>query len=134
MYSRNYGFSNDTPAKINPPPSYSGSVIGRSSPDVREEREASEPETVQPAKEAEARESAQPLREEREEKEEAPRFAPCLTPPAAHPKKGKGLLSGIFSGLGTEDIILLGIIIALALGLWESDILLVALIVAVVLM
>lgn len=131
MYSRNYGFSNDTPAKINPPPSYSGSVIGRDARNVQNEREQKAPESPLSGMDADARENEQTLTEE---KEEAPRFAPCNAPVSNAPKKEKGVLSGIFSGLDTQDLILLGIIAALALGLWESDILLVALIVAVVLM
>ncbi len=135
MYSRNYGFSNDTPAKINPPPSYAGSVISRPTSPAAEQRE------VPPARfEDEAKtecENTPHCNEEehthREEKEEAHHCAPCERPPHPAEKKG-GLLSGLFSGMNTEDLILLGIIAALALGLCDSDLLLVALVVAVVLM
>ena len=141
MYSRNYGFSNDTPAKINPPPSYGGSVININAGIEREEerqREAREREKAFQQNETVRRSTEESRVEEtpppREEKEEAHCCAPCERDYPSPPKKDKGLLSGIFSGMSTEDIILLGIIIALVLGLWESDILLVALVVAVVLM
>lgn len=135
MYSRNYGFSNDTPAKINPPPSYAGSVISRPAPTPEESDDGIRSHGEETKAE---REYAPPCKEEeeprREEKEEAHRCAdPCERTPRTAEKKG-GILSGIFSGMSTEDLILLGIIAALALGLCDSDILLVALVVAVVLM
>ena len=135
MYSRNYGFSNDTPAKINIPPSYAGSVISRPVPAAPQQEEevcvhriADEAEPMSTSPINEAKET------HREEKEEAHCCAPRERMHPSHDKKEKGLLSGIFSGMSTEDLILLGIIAALALGLFDSDLLLVALVVAVVLM
>lgn len=135
MYSRNYGFSNDTHSKINPPPSYAGSVISRATPitslqaeDVCVHRVTDEAESMPPSSSNETGETLH------EEKEEAHCCAPFERKHSSQDKKEKGLLSGIFSGMSTEDLILLGIIAALAFGLFDSDLLLVALVVAVVLM
>ncbi len=145
MYSRNYGFSEDTPSKINPPPDYSGSAIqsGELSPFQKNEQA----EQNFPQNSSRPAFSAENSGEEKREQsfanvppplplcdcgarcEHAQR--PCESEP---PKKEKGILSGFLSDMCTEDLILIGIIAALAFGFADKDILLVALVVAVVLM
>ena len=146
MYSRNYGFSEDTPSKITPPPDYSGSAIQSSEPAPPPERQNEQTFAPYPSQSAQFR--PQEVREEADRGscqnpphppskpcEYAGRCEcaqkPCESPP---PKKDKGFLSGFLSDMCTEDLILLGIIAALAFGIADNDILLVALVVAVVLM
>ena len=134
MYSRNYVFSNDTPAKINLPPSYAGSAISRPVTAAPRQEEVCVHRIADEAEPVSTSPTNESVETHREEKEEAHCCAPCERMHPSHDKKEKGLLSGIFSGMSTEDLILLGIIAALALGLFDSDLLLVALVVAVVLM
>ncbi len=135
MYSRNYG-RDAVSAKITPPPAYSGSAIqggeasvGSAANDTAEAQSAFAPFSqnipLHKNVEEEAERHAPPPREE----------APPPPPPKCKEEGGKGsLLSGIFADFSTEDLILIGIIAALAFDLADRDLLLVALVVAVVLM
>ena len=58
----------------------------------------------------------------------------CEEKHAEAPKKEKGFLSSFLPDLSKEDLILIGIVIALAFDLADKDILLVALVVAAVIM
>ncbi|MBQ8404090.1 MAG: hypothetical protein IJX55_06675 [Clostridia bacterium] len=137
MYSRNYG-RGDISAKITPPPAYSGSAIQSgeiggtdvAAKDAGETQGAFAPFS-----------QSIPLQKPAEEEKERPVCPPpkeeAHRPPPASgkPESGKSsLLSGIFADFSTEDLILIGIIVALAFDLADRDILLVALVVAVVLM
>ena len=136
MYSRNYG-RGEISAKITPPPAYSGSAIqsGEAGGADTAAKESGETHAFAPLAQS------IPLQKPAEEEKEKPRFPTpppevCEAAPAPKPEeKGKSsLLSGIFADFSTEDLILIGIIIALAFDLADRDILLVALVVAVVLM
>ncbi len=137
MYSRNYG-REAISAKITPPPAYSGSAIQSSeiggtnaaAKDTGEAQGAFAPFS-----------QSIPLPKNAEEEKERPVCPPpkdeAHRPPPARENGENGkssLLSGIFANFSTEDLILIGIIIALAFDLADRDILLVALVVAVVLM
>lgn len=137
MYSRNYG-RGDTSAKITPPPAYSGSAIqgGKAAGEGGQEG-------ARPAENAFAPFSQSiPFPKSGEEQACAPPEEHGCAPPAEEPcrekegaRKEKGsLLSSFLPDLSTEDLILIGILIALAFDLADRDILLVALVVAVVIM
>ena len=134
MYSRNYG-RGEIPAKITPPPAYSGSAI-----------QSNESAGVEQAKEETKNQPAQfpnfsqsiPL-----PKEECAPEPVCECECREHDetevckteKKEKGsFLSDLLPDIATEDLVLIGIVAALAFDLADRDILLVALVVAVVLM
>ena len=136
MYSRSYSHG-DISAKITPPPAYSGSAIQGEKKETEEQSDAGEQSAFAPfsqnialAKSREqnlcesSQESPCAHKEKNTNSEQAPEAA-C---------KDKGLISSLFHGLSTEDLILIGIIIALAFDLAERDILLVALVVAAVIM
>ena len=153
MYSRNYGRSEGS-ANITPPPAYSGSAICGSDPPAAEEKEAARthgafapfsqnitlPKSDEEEKKCESFESAAPPREKFEPHTEA-----CALPCEKHkspeeekcadiPKKENGFLSSLLPDLSKEDLILIGIIIALVFDLADRDILLVALVAAAVIM
>lgn len=137
MYSRNYGFSEDTPSKITPPPDYSGSAIQSGEPAPQNEQAFAPypPQNTQFRSEESCEENVVEQRKPSEPPCECSdrcerRQKPCEVPP----KKEKGFLSGILSDMCTEDLILLGIIAALAFDIADKDILLVALVVAAVIM
>ncbi len=139
MYSRNYG-RDAISAKITPPPAYSGSAIqggetsggNTASNDTVEAQSAFAPfsQNIPLPKNAEEEKECRACPPPKEEEAKPP------SPPACSgAESGKNsLLSGIFANFSTEDLILIGIIIALAFDLADRDILLVALVVAVVLM
>ena len=149
MYSRSYG-RGDISAKITPPPAYSGSAIqGKEPPAEKEERRAESgafapfsqniplPKSEGEAEKYEPCEKREPCEkyescEVRElcGKREPPREEKC----AESPRKEKGLLSSLLPDLSKEDLILIGIVIALAFDLADRDILLVALVAAAVIM
>lgn len=140
MYSRNYGKSEPDRAR-NLPPSYSGSAI-QSTDNALLPAEGESAKSAHtafapfsqsiPFPRVQAEEKQECVQEEKSEKEhECPENGRNV--PETKKEKAS-LLPGFLSGLCTEDLILLGIIAALAFGLADSDILLVALIVAVVLM
>ena len=135
MYSRNYG-RGDISAKITPPPAYSGSAIqgGEAVRAETDEKEIHEAHAFAPFSQS------IPLQKPAEEEKECA-AAPCeentfKAPPAKKCEESRksSLLSGIFADISTEDLILIGIIAALAFDLADRDILLVALVIAVVLM
>jgi len=142
MYSRNYG-RGDISAKITPPPAYSGSAIQGNEPRTAEKEEAhaqggafapfsqniSLPKNEE---EAEKSEKCEPCEKPAPvpEKHEPPHEEKC----AESPKKEKGFLSSLLPDLSKEDLILIGIVIALAFDLADRDILLVALVAAAVIM
>ena len=137
MYSRNYG-RGDISAQITPPPAYSGSAIqgGTGGTQKKEEPKLSSG-TFAPFSQN------IPLpknEEESEKKQECEAHAPSSPQkeeekPCEPEKKEKGsFLSSFLPDLSTEDLILIGIVIALAFDLADRDILLVALVVAVVIM
>lgn len=149
MYSRNYGFSEDTPSKINPPPDYSGSAIQSGEISPFQKNEQAEQNFPQNQSRPAFSPSAESGSEEKREREQSFANVPPPLPPcdcgarcehaqrpceSEPPKKDKGILSGFLSDMCTEDLILIGIIAALAFGFADKDILLVALVVAVVLM
>ena len=137
MYSRNYG-RGDISAKITPPPSYSGSAIHGGEPAVNENEEPKlAPGTFAPF--------SQNIALAKNEEEQAPKKQEereCRTdekkeenaPAEARGKEKSSFLSSFLPDLSTEDLILIGIIIALAFDLADRDILLVALVAAVVIM
>jgi hypothetical protein len=136
MYSRNYG-RGDISAKITPPPAYSGSAIqgGEAARTEATEKESFETHAFAPFSQS------IPLQKPAEEEKECSAAPPCdentfKAPPTPKRDESKknSLLSGIFADLSTEDLILIGIIAALAFDLADRDILLVALVIAVVLM
>ena len=135
MYSRSYSHG-DISAKITPPPAYSGSAIQGEKKENEEKSDAGAQGAFAPFSQniALAKSAEQDLCEASHESrcthkennpEQAPESAAC---------KEKGLISSLFHGLSTEDLILIGIIIALAFDLADRDILLVALVVAAVIM
>ncbi len=149
MYSRNYGITEDQKSKITPPPDYSGSaiqsvgitekaanqnnemnyekeILSKSFPnseDIPESAPASQNIRFTFPKEEDKPTSL--YREEGEQKkEEKCEDKKCIL------KKGSGFLSG----LTVEDLILFGIIAALAFGVADNDMLVIALVIAVVIM
>lgn len=149
MYSRNYGITEDQKSKITPPPDYSGSaiqsvgitekaanqnnemnyekeILSKSFPnseDIPESAPASQNIRFTFPKEEDRPTSL--YREEGEQKkEEKCEDKKCIL------KKGSGFLSG----LTVEDLILFGIIAALAFGVADNDMLVIALVIAVVIM
>ena len=127
MYSRNYG-RGDIPAKINLPPSYSGSAIQEPVYKHNEEKEEEKSESPCPSN----IQRSEPIREEHGEATvcKVTEHNKCETPK----KEKSSFLSGFFSDIETEDLILIGIIAALIFDLADKDILLVALVIAAVLM
>lgn len=148
MYSRSYG-RGDISAKITPPPAYSGSAIQGTRESGAEKEEA---HTGSGAFAPFSQNITLPKNDEEEEKREVyeqvrckekckepPHTEPCEKPPREEkceepPKKEKGFLSSLLPDLSKEDLILIGIIIALAFDLADRDILLVALVAAAVIM
>ena len=148
MYSRSYG-RGDISAKITPPPAYSGSAIAGGEGGGTEKEEA---HTGSGAFAPFSQNITLPKNGEDTEKSEA--FAPAVceqkheNAPRAEaresltceenrgepPKKEKGFLSSFLPDLSKEDLILIGIIVALAFDLADRDILLVALVAAAVIM
>lgn len=149
MYSRNYGITEDQKSKITPPPDYSGSAIqsvgvtekaANQTNEMNSEKEilsTSFPDSEDIPESAPAsqnirftftKEEDKPTslyREEGEQKkEEKCEDKKCIL------KKGSGFLSG----LTVEDLILFGIIAALAFGVADNDMLVIALVIAVVIM
>lgn len=149
MYSRNYGITEDQKSKITPPPDYSGSaiqsvgvtekaanqnnemnsekeILSTSFPDSEDIPESAP--TSQNIRFTFPKEEDKPTslyREEGEQKkEEKCEDKKCIL------KKGSGFLSG----LTVEDLILFGIIAALAFGVADNDMLVIALVIAVVIM
>lgn len=137
MYSRNYG-RGDISAKITPPPAYSGSAIqggmGGTPPEKEETKLSSGAfapfsQNIPLSKNAE------------EEKNSGCEVFPATTSKEEEkndcepPKKEKSsFLSSFLPDLSTEDLILIGLVIALAFDLADRDILLVALVAAAVIM
>jgi hypothetical protein len=134
MYSRNY-VCGDNSAKITPPPAYSGSAIQGKETGGKEAM-AEEPQTAHSGFGSFSQSIPFPKSTEEHKAPEQEKPQGCPTPSCAPaPKKEKcSFLSGILNGIGAEDLILIGIIAALAFDLADRDILLVALVVAVVLM
>ena len=148
MYSRSYG-RGDISAKITPPPAYSGSAIQGTRESGAEKEEAhagsgafapfSQNITLPKSDEEEEKHEIYERKQCEENFENAPCAEPCEN--TVHeekceeaPKKEKGFLSSLWPDLSKEDLILIGIIIALALDLADRDILLVALVAAAVIM
>ncbi len=129
MYSRSYG-RGDISAKITPPPAYSGSALQGKEPSGTEKEEAH----TQTGSFAPFSQNIALPKSEEDEKCEKQEEVPCEEKPAETPKKDKGFLSSILPDLSKEDLILIGIVIALAFDLADKDILLVALVVAAVIM
>ena len=133
MYSRNYG-RGESSAKITPPPSYSGSAIqGRENAEQKKEDERASVSAFAPF----SQNISLPKNAEEEKPEkcgvcEPP--PPCAEPHPEPPRKEKGFLSSLLPDLSTEDLILIGLVIALAFDLADRDILLVALVAAAVIM
>ncbi len=135
MYSRNYGFSEDTPSKITPPPDYGGSALqGRNTAPLGEDTEQSYSSFTS---------QSIPLCQKGDiESECPPPPAPCTDNgrcacaerPRCCEQPKKSLFSGFLSDMSTEDILLIGIVAALAFGVADKDILLVALVVVAVIM
>ena len=136
MYSRNYG-RGDISAKITPPPAYSGSAIQGSGTGGAPEKE--EPKLSSGAF-APFSQNIPLAKNTEEEKECASVQSPAAVPkeeekPHEPPKKEKSsFLSSFLPDLSTEDLILIGLVIALAFDLADRDILLVALVCAAVIM
>ena len=149
MYSRNYGITEDQKSKITPPPDYSGSAIqsvgvtekaANQNNEMNSEKEilsTSFPDSEDIPESAPAsqnirftyaKEEDKPTSLYRDvvvnKKEEKCEDKKCIL------KKGSGFLSG----LTVEDLILFGIIAALAFGVADNDMLVIALVIAVVIM
>jgi hypothetical protein len=145
MYSRNYGRS-ESSAKIMPPPAYSGSAIRGGEPHAAENEEARTGGAFAPFSqnitlpksevEEEKRPSCETCEPPCEKFEPPPKKCepPCEEKCPETQKKEKGILSSFLPDLSKEDLILIGIIIALAFDLADRDILLVALVAAAVIM
>ena len=142
MYSRSYG-RGDISAKITPPPSYSGSAIQGKAVHPEDKEEASAGGAFAPFSQniplhtsdsEEKSEACEPPEHYacEEKRAEPPHEKPCEE--KCEPKKEKGFLSSFLPDLSTEDLILIGIVIALAFDLADRDILLVALVAAAVIM
>ena len=135
MYSRNYG-RGDISAKITPPPSYSGSAIQGKDTGVAQDSEEPKVSKGEFAPFSQNIPMPKTTEEESFEDHKAPPPPPKEENEVCkQPKKEKGsFLSSFLPDLSTEDLILIGIVIALAFDLADRDILLVALVVAVVIM
>ncbi|MGN1095909.1 MAG: hypothetical protein ACI4QR_05930 [Eubacteriales bacterium] len=141
MYSRNYGFTEDTPSKITPPPDYSGSAIqqgnivnapqGKESADKDIRADKSSLPNDKASGEKYSKEQVKETFAYKDECNDKP-LCGCGKCPAECEKKEKP--SGIFSGMCAEDMILMGLVAALAFGVADKDILLVALVIATVIM
>ncbi len=141
MYSRNYGNLSDTPAKITPPPDYRGSAISDSAKIAFMPPQAPPEPPIQiineepPCPCEEKCEVTPPPKEEcRQGCAECECGKECAVPAQKSEKTRRSILPAFLSNLSTEDLILIGIIIALSLGLADKDLLLVALVMCVVLM
>ena len=138
MYSRNYG-RGDISAKITPPPAYSGSAIqGKDAGGSQEKEEpkissgtfAPFSQNIPMPKSTEDEKAEKAEEHEVQKAENHTEKKPCEAPK----KEKSSFLSSFLPDLSTEDLILIGIVIALAFDLADRDILLVALVVAVVIM
>jgi hypothetical protein len=138
MYSRNYG-RGDVQANITPPPAYSGSAIqGGCACGAEEEKREPAPFS--------AFSQSIPLQKPQEGAKEPTEAckaedcadAACATCERPAPEKATksrpAFLSGLLDGIEASDLVLLGIIAALAFDLADKDVLLVALVIAAVLM
>jgi hypothetical protein len=139
MYSRSYG-RGDISAKITPPPAYSGSAIsgGENGGEEKEEAHTGSgafapfSQNITFPKHDREEEKCEICEQSRhEEKHEKPEHEERCE---ETPRKEKGFLSSPLPDLSKEDLILIGIIIALAFDLADRDILLVALVAAAVIM
>lgn len=144
MYSRNYGFTEDTPSKITPPPDYGGSAI-RDENNIPTYKTADESSSADIG--ADVKTFSAPFEEERQKENyrfkdasENQRFdvqnsieCSCGEKHEKFPEKEKCRKSPL-AGFSAEDIILMGIIAALAFGVADKDILIIALVITVVLM
>jgi len=143
MYSRNYG-RGDISAKITPPPSYSGSAIQGGDRGGIQPKEEPKTQTGAFAPFSQNIPLPKSEEEEKDEKNEENEESATAAPPPADPHKKKvceevkkeksSFLSSFLPDLSAEDLILIGIVIALAFDLADRDILLVALVAAVVIM
>ncbi len=149
MYSRNYGITEDQKSKITPPPDYSGSAIqsvgvtekaANQNNEMNSEKEILSKSFTDSEDIPESAPASQNIRftfpkeedkptslyreESEQKKEEKCEDKKCIL------KKGSGFLSG----LTVEDLILFGIIAALAFGVADNDMLVIALVIAVVIM
>lgn len=149
MYSRNYGITEDQKSKITPPPDYSGSAIqsvgvtekaANQNNEMNSEKEILSKSFTDSEDIPESAPASQNIRftfpkeedkptslyreEVEQKKEEKCEDKKCIL------KKGSGFLSG----LTVEDLILFGIIAALAFGVADNDMLVIALVIAVVIM
>lgn len=149
MYSRNYGITEDQKSKITPPPDYSGSAIqsvgvtekaANQNNEMNSEKEILSKSFTDTEDNPESAPASQNIRftfpkeedkptslyreEGEQKKEEKCEYKKCIL------KKGSGFLSG----LTVEDLILFGIIAALAFGVADNDMLVIALVIAVVIM
>lgn len=149
MYSRNYGITEDQKSKITPPPDYSGSAIqsvgvtekaANQNNEMNSEKEILSKSFTDTEDIPESAPASQNIRftfpkeedkptslyreEVEQKKEEKCEDKKCIL------KKGSGFLSG----LTVEDLILFGIIAALAFGVADNDMLVIALVIAVVIM
>ncbi len=149
MYSRNYGITEDQKSKITPPPDYSGSAIqsvgvtekaANQNNEMNSEKEILSKSFTDTEDIPESAPASQNIRftfpkeedkptslyreESEQKKEEKCEDKKCIL------KKGSGFLSG----LTVEDLILFGIIAALAFGVADNDMLVIALVIAVVIM
>ena len=149
MYSRNYGITEDQKSKITPPPDYSGSAIqsvgvtekaANQNNEMNSEKEILSKSFTDTEDIPESAPASQNIRftfpkeedkptslyreESEQTKEEKCEDKKCIL------KKGSGFLSG----LTVEDLILFGIIAALAFGVADNDMLVIALVIAVVIM
>lgn len=136
MYSRNYG-RGDISAPITPPPLYNGSAIqGTGAGGAPNKEEPTHPSgTFAPFSQNIPLPKTEEEFEKKAECEAAPTPPKEAEKPCEQEKKPKSsFLSSFLPDLSTEDLILIGIVIALAFDLADRDILLVALVVAVVIM
>ena len=149
MYSRNYGITEDQKSKITPPPDYSGSAIqsvgvtekaANQNNEMNSEKEILSKSFTDTEDNPESAPASQNIRftfpkeedkptslyreEGEQKKEEKCEYKKCILKKA----------SGFLSGLTVEDLILFGIIAALAFGVADNDMLVIALVIAVVIM
>lgn len=149
MYSRNYGITEDQKSKITPPPDYSGSAIqsvgvtekaANQNNEMNSEKEILSKSFTDTEDIPESAPASQNIRftfpkeedkptslyreEVEQKKEEKCEDKKCIL------KKSSGFLSGLI----VEDLILFGIIAALAFGVADNDMLVIALVIAVVIM
>lgn len=127
MYSRNYGSLGDAPSKITPPPDYSGSALQGS--DIAPLLENTEQSC------SSFTSGSIPLKQSENITNECKMPPPpCAERPRCCEPPKKSFFSGFLSDMSTEDILLIGIVAALAFGIADKDILLVALVVVAVIM